>query len=60
MDIIEIKTVKDLKNLIKDLPDALPIGTYYKNHWYPKLEQGQKMCITKSGLAVNIDYTHNY
>jgi hypothetical protein len=60
MDIIDIKTVKDLKDLIKDLPDDLPIGTYYINHWNPELRPGGNMFITKKGLAVNIDYSYNY
>jgi hypothetical protein len=59
MEKIYIKTVKELKDLIEDLDDSFPIGTYHANYWNPTLEQGKSMCITQEGLAVDIDYSHN-
>ena len=60
MDTIRIETVKDLKNLIKDLPDECPVGTYYKHYWIPELKRGKEMCITENGLAVDINYCTDY
>ena len=60
MEKVKIETVKELKDLIKDLPDCFPIGTYYANYWNPTLSKGQTMAITKDGLAVDIDYSHDY
>ena len=60
MESINIKTVKELKDLIKDLPDCFPIGTFYANYWNPTLKKGKEMSITKQGLAVDIDYSHDY
>ena len=60
MTTVEIKTVKQLKDLIKDLPDDYPIGKYYPNYWVPEFVPGTKMSNVDSGLAVEIDYSHNY
>lgn len=60
MKIVRIETVKDLVNLIKDLPEDTPVGEYHANYWTPALDKGINMTITSSGLAANIDYSHNY
>lgn len=56
----KIETVKDLKNLMKDLPDDFPVGTFHANYWNPTLDQGQSIAILEKGLAINIDYSYNY
>jgi len=56
----KIKTVKQLRDLIKDLPDDLPIGTYHANYWNPTFSKGHSMAILPEGLAVDIDYSHDY
>jgi len=60
MEIVRIETVKDLVNLIKDLPENTPVGEYHANYWNPTLDKGVDMVITPNGLAVSIDYSHNY
>lgn len=60
MNIIKVETVKDLKDLIKDLPESFPVGTYHANYWNPTLTKGKNMAITKEGLAIDIDYSYNY
>ena len=57
---VKIGTVKQLKDLIKDLPDNYPIGKYYPNYWVPEFVPGTEMSKTDSGLAVEIDYSYNY
>lgn len=57
----EIKTIGDLRNLIKDLPNDFPVGVYYINYWNPKLsEGGVNMIITPDGLGTEINYSHDY
>ena len=60
MEKVKIETVKQLRDLIKDLPDDSPVGTYYANYWNPTLSKGSNMAIVPEGLAVDIDYSHDY
>ena len=56
----KIKTVKQLRDLIKDLPDNLPVGTYHANYWNKDFSKGRTIAILPEGLAVNIDYSYDY
>lgn len=61
MEFVTVQTIKDLKELIKDLKDDAPVGTYYRGHWTPTFEhEGVTMKIIDGGLAANIDHHTNY
>jgi len=63
---MKIENVGQLKYLLKDLNDDLPVGIYHKNWWYPKFEtKSVEIEIIKQdeepiGLATEIDYRHDY
>jgi hypothetical protein len=60
METVKIETVKDLINLIKDLPKDTPVGEYHTCHWNTTFDKGVDMAITPNGLAVSIDYSCDY
>lgn len=61
----KISTIGDLRDLIRDFPDELPVGVYHKGHWNPELEKGADVEMVEEngktvGLALEIDYHANY
>lgn len=63
---MKIVNIGQLKNLLKDLNDDLPVGVYHKNWWNPTFnELQQEIEVIKQndkvvGVAIEIDYSHNY
>lgn len=61
IELVEINTVKDLKELIKDLPDDTKLGVYHYGWWTPTFDtKSITMAIVNNYLAAEIDWRSNY
>lgn len=63
---MKIENVGQLKNLLENLNDKIPVGIYHKNWWNPTFDKRQQNIeVIKQdeeviGLAIEIDLSHNY
>lgn len=61
VEIVEINTVKDLREFIKDLPDDAKLGVYHYRWWIPKFDtKCIAMAIVDNHLAAEIDWRSDY
>lgn len=60
-DLIEITTVKELKDAIENIPNDTPVGVFRWGWWNPMFEAKQiKIGVSLSGVALEIDYKSDY
>lgn len=60
-DLIEITTVKELKDAIENVPNNTPVGVFRWGWWNPMFEAKQvKIGVSPSGVALEIDYKSDY
>ena len=60
-DLIEITTIKELKDAIKNVPDDTPVGVFRWGWWNPVFEAKRvRIGVSSDSVALEIDYKSNY